>query len=206
MLKIWGRNNSVNVKKVVWCAEEIGVPYERIDAGGQFGVVNEPAYRTLNPNGLIPVLEDGPLVLWESHVIVRYLAAAHDATDLYPTDPAERAKREMWMDWVSASVMEPYRILFWNTVRLAPQDRDPAAAEQGLQSVQRLLAIADQALSEQPYLSGDTFGVGDIPLGCLAYAWFGMPIDRPRMPHLHAWYQRLTERPAYQKSVMVPLT
>lgn len=206
MLKIWGRTNSANVKKVLWCAEEIGIPYERIDAGGPFGLVNEPSYRALNPNGLVPTLEDGPLVLWESHVIVRYLASKHEAYHLYPTNPAERAKREMWMDWVSSSVMEPYRLLFWNTIRLGPADRDPVVAQQSLQNTQRLLAIADQALSKQAFLSGDTLGVGDIPLGCLAYAWFNMPIERPTLPHLHAWYQRLTERPAYQKSVMTPLT
>lgn len=206
MLKIWGRTNSSNVKKVLWCAEEIGLPYDRIDAGGPFGIVNEPAYRALNPNGLVPVIEDGPLVLWESHTIVRYLASKHGATQLYPTDLSERAQSEMWMDWVGTSVMEPYRLLFWNTVRLAPAERDQAAAEKGLQDVQRLLAIADQALSRQPFLSGDKLGVGDIPLGCLAYAWFGMPIERPALPNFQAWYQRLAERPAYQKSVMVPLT
>lgn len=206
MLKIWGRTNSANVKKVLWCAEELGLPYERIDAGGAFGIVDEPAYRALNPNGLIPVVEDDGLVLWESHVIVRYLAAKHGALHLYPADPAGRARLEMWMDWVASSLMEPYRLLFWNTVRLAPEQRDPAAAEKGMHEVRRMLAIADQVLAKQPFMSGDALGVGDIPLGCLAYSWFNMPVERPDLPHLQAWYQGLTQRPAYRKSVMIPLT
>lgn len=206
MLKIWGRTNSVNVKKVLWCADELGLEYLRVDAGGRFGVVDEPAYRAMNPNGLIPVVQDDDLVLWESNVIVRYLAAKHQATHLYPAGAAERARLEMWMDWVTSSLMEPYRQLFWNTIRLAPADRDLVAADKGRQELQRLLAMADQALSLQPYLSGDALGVADIPLGCLAYAWFEMPIQRPDLPHLHAWYRRLADRPAYQKSVMIPLS
>lgn len=206
MLKIWGRTNSVNVKKVLWCAQELALTYERVDAGGPYGVVNEPAYRAMNPNGLVPVVEDDGLVLWESNVIVRYLAAKHQAFQLYPAAAADRAKLEIWMDWVASTVMDPYRQLFWNTVRLAPADRNPAAAEKGLQDLGPLLAIADQALSKQPYLSGNTLGVADIPLGCLAYAWFNMPVQRPDLPHLHAWYERLAERPAYQKAVMIPLT
>jgi len=206
MLKIWGRTNSVNVKKVLWCAEELGIAYERVDAGGPFGVVGEPAYRALNPNGLVPVIEDDGLVLWESNVIVRYLAAKHQAFHLCPAGAAERARLEMWMDWVASTIMEPYRQLFWNTVRLAPEQRDHAAAEKGLRELQGLLAIADEALSRQRFLSGEALGVADIPLGCIAYSWFNMPIERPDLPHLHAWYQGLTERAAYQKSVMIPLT
>ncbi len=206
MLKIWGRTNSVNVKKALWCAEELGLSYERIDAGGPFGIVNEPAYRALNPNGLIPTLEDNGLVLWESNVIVRYLAAKHGAVHLYPAGAAERARLEMWMDWVASSIMEPYRQLFWNTVRLAPEQRDHAAAEKGLQELSRLLVMADHALSGQPYLSGESFGVADIPLGCIAYSWLNMPIQRPELPHFQAWYERLAERPAYQKIVIIPLT
>lgn len=206
MLKIWGRANSANVKKVLWCAEELGLAYERVDAGGRFGIVDEPAYRALNPNGLVPVIEDEGLVLWESNVIVRYLAAKHQALSLYPATAEGRARMEMWMDWVASAVMEPYRVLFWNTIRLAPAERDPAAAEKSLHELARLLAMADQALSRQPYLSGEALGVADIPLGCLAYAWFEMPIQRPGLPHLQAWYGRLADRPAYQKSVMIPLT
>jgi len=206
MLKIWGRTNSTNVKKVLWCAEELGIPYQQINAGGQFGIVNDASYRAMNPNGLVPCLQDGDLILWESHTIVRYLAAKHHAENLYPTDLARRASAEKWMDWVAASVMESFRLLFWNTVRLAPEQRDPEAARQGMQASSQLLAVADAQLARQPYLSGDDLGVGDIPLGCVAYAWFEMPIQRPDLPHLQAWYDKLKSRPAYQKAVMVPLT
>jgi glutathione S-transferase len=206
MLKIWGRTNSTNVKKVLWAAEEVGVPYENIPGGGAHGVVADPAYRAMNPNGLVPTLEDADLVLWESNTIVRYLAAQYGQSNMYIEDAAERAKAERWMDWMTSTVATPFRDLFWNVVRLTPDKQDHAAKDKGLQDCGRLFAIADETLASQPYLSGSKFGIGDIPLGCFAYAWFEMPIERPDLPNLAAWYERLKIRPAYQKAVMTPLT
>ncbi len=127
MLKIWGRKNSSNVRKVLWCAEEAGLAYERIDAGGAFGVVNDAPYRALNPNGVVPTLEDEGFVLWESNTIVRYLAARY-APDLYPQDLQQRASAEKWMDWTTSSLAAPFRTVFWGTVRTPPEQRDPAAS------------------------------------------------------------------------------
>jgi glutathione S-transferase len=206
MLKIWGRTNSTNVKKVLWCAEELGLPYERIEAGGIHGVVNDPAYRALNPNGLVPSIEDDGFVLWESNAIVRYLAARHGAGSLWPQDAQARASADKWMDWTTASIAPSFRDIFWNLVRRSPQERVESEVSRGLDSCSRLLAIADKALEGQPFLSGDQFGIGDIPLGCTAYGWFNMPIERPDLPHLAAWYERLATRPAYRKAVMIPLT
>ncbi len=206
MLQIWGRTNSSNVKKVLWCAEEIGLPYNRIDAGGQFGGVDTPDYLAMNPNGLIPTIKDGDLILWESHTIVRYLAAKHEATTLYPTELGSRAQAEKWMDWVSAALMEPFRDLFWNVVRLAPEQRNADVAKKGFDGTSRLLGIANAQLANTRFLAGNELTVADIPLGCIAYAWFNMPIDRPELPHLHAWYDQLAARPSFQKAVMVPLT
>lgn len=206
MLKIWGRANSTNVKKVLWCVEELGLDYERIDAGGAFGLVDDPAYRHLNPNGLVPTLQDGDLVLWESNAIVRYLADAYGGGELRADDPAARASAEKWMDWTSTSIAGPFRDLFWNVVRRSPEQRNEEELRSGRKRSGELLAIADAALAQQPYLSGETFGVGDIPLGCFAYAWFEMPIERPDMPALRAWYDRLRQRQPYQKAVMTPLT
>lgn len=206
MLKIWGRTNSSNVKKALWCAEELGLAYERIDAGGAFGIVNDPAYRALNPNGLVPCLQDGDFVMWESNAIVRYLAARYGQGTFLPDDLQARAAADKWMDWTTSSVAAPFRDVFWNIVRRSPQERIEAELAKGLEVCGRLLAVADKVLAEQPFLSGETFGIGDIPLGCTAYGWFSMPIDRPNLPHLAAWYQRLTERPAYRKAVMIPLT
>ncbi|HSC85544.1 MAG TPA: glutathione S-transferase [Pseudomonas sp.] len=206
MLKIWGRKNSTNVRKALWCAEEAGVAYQAIDAGGAFGLVNEPAYLALNPNGLVPLLEDAGLVLWESNAIVRYLAARYAPGSLYDADPVQRAGADKWMDWTSTSLAPVFRDVFWGTLRTAPEQRDLAAIEAARLRCCELLARVDQALATQPWLSGGQFGMGDIPLGCFAYAWFGMPIERPELPHLADWYARLCARPAFQRAVMTPLT
>ncbi|SFH73416.1 glutathione S-transferase [Pseudomonas guineae] len=206
MLKIWGRKNSNNVRKVLWCAEEAGVPYEAIDAGGAFGLVNDPGYLAMNPNGLVPVIEDDGLVLWESNAIVRYLAAQYADGVLYAKDPIQRAQADKWMDWTTSTLAAPFRDLFLGTLRTPPEQRNYDVIAAALTRCGELLEAADQALASQPYLSGANFGMGDIPLGCFIYAWFEMPIERPQLPHLQAWYTRLQERPAYRTSVMTALT
>ncbi|MDH4558624.1 glutathione S-transferase [Pseudomonas sp. BN417] len=206
MLKIWGRRNSTNVRKVLWCAEEIGIAHEQLDAGGAFGLVNDAAYRALNPNGLVPMIEDDGLVLWESNAIVRYLAARYAAGSLYPESPVARAEGDKWMDWATSSLATPFRDLFWGTLRTPPAERNQALIDAALTRCGELLAIPDRALAERPYLSGASFAMGDIPLGCFAYAWFEMPILRPELPNLEAWYERLKARPAYRKAVMTALT
>jgi len=206
MLRIWGRANSTNVKKVLWCAEELGLQYERIDAGMEHGVVDEPRYRALNPNGLVPCLQDGDFVLWESNAIVRYLAGRHGTGTLMPRDERVRAQADKWMDWTSLSFSGPFRDVLWNLCRVPPDQRDAAAVERGAERCGQLMVIADAALRAQPYLSGEQFGMGDIPLGCIAYAWFAFPIERPAVPALARWYERLQQRPAYRKAVMIPLS
>ena len=206
MLKIWGRRNSSNVRKVLWCAEEIGLPYESIEVGGAFGGTQSAEYRALNPNGLVPVIEDHGLPLWESNAIVRYLSARYALGTLYPVDVAERARSEQWMDWTSASFAVAFRDLFWGVVRTAPADREETRIVAALVRCGDVLTVADAALAQQPWLSGERFAMGDIPLGAFAYAWFEMPIQRPELPHLADWYARLQQRPAYRKGVMTPLT
>ncbi|MGH6760170.1 MAG: glutathione S-transferase [Phyllobacterium sp.] len=206
MLKVWGRKNSTNVKKALWCAEELNLHYEHIPAGGAFGVVDDPTFRKLNPNGLVPVIEDDGLVLWESNAIVRYLGSKYGDGEFYAADPAKRARADRWMDWTTSRVATPFRDIFWNMVRTPEEQRDMAAIEKGIQACGALFAIADAALSEEDYLSGPKLGMGDIPLGCFIYAWFEMPIERPHLPGLARWYARLKERPAYQQAVMTELT
>lgn len=205
MLKIWGRKNSSNVRKPLWAAEELNLAYEAIDAGGAFGVVDTPQYRAMNPNGRVPVIEDDGFVLWESNAIVRYLAAQY-APALYPQAPAERALGDRWMDWTTSTFAGVFRDLFWGVLRTPEPERDPARIAAALAHSGDLLARADAALAQQPYLSGAQFAMGDIPLGSFIYAWFEMPIERPELPHLQAWYQRLRARPAYQRGVMTALT
>ena len=207
MLKIWGRKNSTNVRKVLWCAEELGLEYESVDAGGAFGLVNEPQYRALNPNGLVPMIEDDGLVLWESNAIVRYLSARYGAeSGWYVDDARQRAEADKWMDWTTSSLAAPFRPLFWGILRTPAEQQDWVAINAAHKTCAQMLSIADQALARQPYLSGSELGMGDIPLGCFAYAWFEMPIERPGMRHLRAWYERLQARPAFQAAVMTALT
>lgn len=207
MLKIWGRKNSSNVRKALWCAEELGLAYEAIDAGGAFGVVDTPEYRAKNPNGRVPMIEDDGFVLWESNTIVRYLAARHvSGSAWYPNDPQARANAEKWMDWTTSSFAAPFRTVFWGVVRTPPEQQDWAAINAAIKECGELLAMVEQALGKQSYLSGDEIGMGDIPLGSFIYAWFEMPIERVALPRLEAWYARLQQRPAYRKAVMTALT
>ncbi|MDX5626485.1 MULTISPECIES: glutathione S-transferase [unclassified Brenneria] len=205
MVTIWGRENSTNVKKVLWCAAELALPYQHIPAGGQFGRNQDAHYLAMNPNGLVPCLQDGELVLWESNTIVRYLAAQYGENSLYITDAGARANAEKWMDW-SITLASAFGPVFINMVRVAADKRDMALVEKGMTECERLLSIADAALANQTWLSGDKFGIGDIPLGCIAYGWLNMPIERQAHPNLARWYQQLTARPAYQTHVMIPLS
>lgn len=207
MLKIWGRKNSSNVRKALWIAEELGLEYESLNAGGAFGVNDQPEYLAKNPNGVVPMIEDGEFVLWESNTIVRYLAAQYAAgSSLYPASPKVRAQAEKWMDWTTSTLAAPFRPVFWGVVRTPADKQDWTQINAAIAEVERLLVIVDAALAHQPYLSGDEFGVGDIPLGCFAYPWFEMPIERRELPHLKAWYERLQQRPAYRTAVMTALT
>lgn len=206
MLKIWGRINSTNVKKVLWAAEELGLAYDQIDVGGKFGGLKNADFLARNPNGLIPLLEDEHTTLWESNVIVRYLAASHPNGGLWIEDVAERAQAEKWMDWSSTTLYSDFRDIMMHLIRLPKEERDPAILQRGIDGLTRSLQIAEDALSNQPWLSGKDFGIGDIPLGCYAYAWFEFEISRPSMPNLENWYRRLAQRKAYRKAVMTPLT
>lgn len=206
MLKIWGRTNSVNVKKALWIAEELGLQYQRIDAGLQFGVNDTPEYRRMNPTGLVPTIDDGGFVLWESHAIVRYLAAKHAAGTLWPTDLRVRADAERWMDWTHTFSREFQRPVFWPLVRTPPEKRDNKAIEEARKKCAALLAIPDSALAGRKYLAGEQFTMGDIPLGCHVQLWMRLPLERPDYPHLKAWFDRLCERPAFRKIVDIPLS
>ena len=205
MLKIWGRVNSVNVKKVLWAAEELGLKYERVDAGMQYGVINTPEYKKMNPNSLVPTIEDDGFVLWESHAIVRYLAAKHGAGTLWPSDAKQRADAERWMDW-SYTFQANFRAVFWGLVRTPAEKRDMKAIEDARKKCGELLAIADAALADRQYFGGNALTIGDVPLGCHVQLWMRLPIERPEHPNLKRWFERLCGRPAYKKIVDIPLS
>jgi glutathione S-transferase len=206
MLRIWGRNNSVNVQKALWCCEELGLTYERIDAGGVFGVVNTPQYRNLNPNGLVPTIEDDGFVLWESNAIVRYLAAKHGDGKLWPKDLNIRAEADKWMDWQCTTFWPTFRPLFWNLVRTPVDQRDEAAMGESRLKTIEILGYLDAHLKSRSHVAGESFTMGDIPMGCAIWRWMELPIERPELPNLRRWFDTLAARPAYRKTVMLPLT
>jgi glutathione S-transferase len=209
MLKIWGRVNSINVMKVLWCADELGLDYERADAGMAFGQVDEAWYRAMNPNGLVPTIEDDGRVLWESNAIVRYLCARYGQGSLYPEDAGVRAEGDRWMDWQLSTLHNDMTYLFWGLVRNAPDKQDPAEQAAAAGRVNALWSYVDAALADRAFLAGDALSMGDIPLGCVVHRWLslpGYPGEYPDLPHLQGWYRRLGERDAYRRWVAVPLT
>ena len=205
MLRIWGRVNSVNVKKAMWCVAELGIPYERIDAGMQFGVVNTLEYRKMNPTGLVPTIDDEGFTLWESHTIVRYLCAKHSAGKLWPTDLKARADAERWMDWAFA-FQSAMRKVFWGLIRTPPEKRDANAIEEGRKKTLALLPVLEQTLARQPYVAGSAFTMGDIPIGCEVQRYMRVPIERPSFPAVQGWFERLRERKPFRDHVDLPLT
>jgi glutathione S-transferase len=209
MMRIWGRANSVNVQKVLWGCAELGLEYERVDAGMQFGRVNDPDYRALNPNGRVPTLVDGEFVLWESNSILRYLAMKHGAgRPLYPADPAARASVDRWLDWQLSTLSPAERNLFWGMVRTPPEKRDMAAIAEAAKASAAQWRILDTSLADgRPFVEGEDFTLADIVLGAFARRWFGVEVaERPALPNLDRWYARLHERPGFQRYVAPPLT
>ncbi len=204
MLKIWGRVNSNNVRKVLWIAEELGLDYENIQLGGAFGGLDDPAFRALNPNGLVPCIDDDGFILWESNAIVRYLAAKNGR--FWPQDPAVRAVGDKWMDWSNASFLPAFRGAFFGLIRTPPENRDRAAIAASFDASVVQLRRLEAELEKTPYLSGDELGIGDFAFGGFAYCWFELPVERPDLPALEDWYGRMTARPAFRKAIMTPMT
>jgi glutathione S-transferase len=207
MLKLWGRTNSINVMKVLWLCDELGIAYERVDAGMAFGVVGTPEYKAMNPNSRVPTIDDDGFVLWESHSILRYLAAKHAPGKLMPLDLPGRADCERWMDWVLVSVNTPMTPLFWQLVRTPADKRDSAVIERARVESEQMFRLLDGHLADRDYLTGSAFSLADIPAGCFVHRWLALPnIERPKLAALEAWYARLLKRPAYAKWVATPLT
>jgi glutathione S-transferase len=196
-LRIWGRISSVNVQKVVWCAEELGIPYERLDVGGTFGGTKTPDYLAKNPNSLVPVLEeeDG-WTMHESNAIVRYLAAKDASGALWPGQPRARAEADQWMEWQSNEFTPSMRDAFWQLIRVAAAERDLKAVEASVASSGRFATILDDHLARRRYIGGEAFSVADIVNGCAAHRWLNLPIERPALPNLQRWYAELKSRPA----------
>jgi glutathione S-transferase len=204
MLKVWGRKTSVNVQKVMWAVAELGLPHERIDAGGPFGKTDTPEYGVLNPNRLVPVLDDNGFVLWESAAIVRYLAEAYGRGTLAPEGRQAFARADQWMEWASTSLYgDLIATCFVQLVRVTAADRNTTAVAAAAKRVNDRLAILDKVLADRHFIIGDQLTIADIGVGTLMYRFWNLDIERGRLPHVEAWYQRLTDRKAYQEHVMI---
>lgn len=209
MLKIWGRNNSSNVQKAMWAVGELGLPHTRIDIGGAFGKNNEAPYLAMNPNGLVPTLEeDDGFTLWESNSVVRYLAGKYDkANVLEPKDPKARARASMWMDWQLSVCGPAITPVFWGLVRTPPEKRDMAAIKAAQEKTVKAFKMLDDQLGRTQYAAGEAFSYGDIPVGVMCFRFRKLVPDRPAMPNLDRWYDALEKRKAFQEHVAsVPLT
>jgi glutathione S-transferase len=208
MIKIWGRKTSSNVQKVMWAVGELGLPHERIDIGGPFGKNREAAYLAMNPNGLVPTLEeeDG-FLLWESNSIVRYLAAKHKSSVLEPADLRGRANAGKWMDWQIAVAGPAIFECFWGLIRTPPEKRNHAAIEESKKKTTAAVAMMDAQLGKTAYLAGDAFSYGDIPVGIIAYRFRQLVPDRPPLKNFERWYSAIAARQAFKDHIAaVPLT
>jgi glutathione S-transferase len=206
MLKIWGRKTSSNVQKVLWCCGELDIAFERIDIGGPFGGNQDAEYLALNPNGLVPTVQDGELIMWESNTICRYLCTTRHGERLYPSDPATRTHVERWMDWQLSAIGPPMGGLLMGLIRSKPEERNQAAIEAARRRALAAWTIVEDELANRPYLAGSQLSLAEIVLGTQVYRWHTFPIERPPLKNLKAWYDRLRERPAFRTHIEIPIT
>ena len=185
---------------------ELCLKYERIDAGMEHGVVQTPEYKQMNPMSVVPTIDDDGFVLWESHAIVRYLAAKNGAGTLWPTDLAQRADSDRWMDWAHTFAREFQRPVFWALARTPPEKRDMNAVREAVKRCGELLTVPDQALARRSFMGGDSLSIGDIPLGCHVQLWMRLPIERPAHANLTRWFERLVARAPFKKIVDIPIS
>lgn len=203
VITLWGRDSSANVQKVRWCLGELGLPYEHVQLGGRYGGNRSPDYLELNPNGLVPTLRDGDLVVWESHAILRYLSAEYGAGALFPAEPAARAVVDQWTDWTATSFQPAWIGLFWALVRTPEARRDPAAIAKYLRWTEDLFGIMARRLERVPFLGGDRLTYADMSAGVALHRWTTMPIERSPRPAVEAWHARLREREAFRAAVEI---
>lgn len=209
MIKIWGRRSSSNVQAVLWCLEILQLPYERVDAGFKYGVVDTPEYLALNPNGTVPTIAlEGMPALWESGAIMRFLCASYANNSaqgvFWPSDPHQRSQVDQWAEWSKINIALAFTApVFWKVVRTAPSKQDPVAIAAALDALHVKLAIAERQLADHQYLAGDHLTLADVQFGHVLYRYFDIEIKRAVLPNVERYYEMLCERGDYQRSVMV---
>jgi glutathione S-transferase len=198
--------NSVNVQKVAWCLDEIGAPFQRIEAGREYGVVGTAEYCAMNPNGLVPTIRDGALTLWESNAILRYLCARYSAGAFWANDPGERALADRWMDWQQTALSPAMGPAFMALVRTPPEQRDMAVVASSLAATEKQMALLDAALAGSPWLGGGAFGMADLAVAPHAHRWLNMPIKREGRAQIERWVAACLRRPMAGRTLTLPIT
>ncbi|MAE96014.1 MAG: glutathione S-transferase [Deltaproteobacteria bacterium] len=203
-MRLWGRRSAFNVQKALWTLGELGLSFEHVDAGGDAGGLDRPAFLAMNPHGRIPVLEDGDVVVWESHAIVRYLAARHAVGTLWPEDPAARSEADRWMDWSQTTLQPDFMALFWGYYRTPESQRNEQRIAAAAQSCAAHFEKLDAHLAGRRFVAGDSFTMGDVPAGTALHRYFEMGYLVPEPPHVRAWHARLAEREPFRTHVQRP--
>jgi glutathione S-transferase len=204
MITVWGRATSGNVQIVMWAIGELGLQHNRLDVGGAFGGTDTPEYLSMNPNKLVPTIQDGDLTLWESAAIVRYLGAKYGDGRFWPTDPTARARIDQWAEWAKTTFSPTLLTgVFWPLIGTREENRDNKALEAAVTRIGGLAKMVEARLAQSPYLGGEHLSYGDCIFGTLLYRYFTLPFERAETPHLRAYYDRLTQRPAYARHAMV---
>jgi len=205
LLKVYGRRSAFNVQKVAWFTGELGIAHEHIELGGSFGGLDEPDYLKLNPHGRVPLIDDHGTIVWESHSILRYLAATYGKETFWSDDPAARARWDPWMDW-SLSALQPAFLtgVFWGYYRTPEADRDMATVNAKIAACSKFMTVLDGAIESGPFLLGDKLSLADVVIGVNFFRYFSIDIERPSVPNVERWYEALRERPAYREHVMLP--
>jgi glutathione S-transferase len=203
MLRIWGRASSINVQKVMWTVSALGLDHERIDLGGKFGGLDTPELLARNPHGLIPVIDDNGTEVWESHAIVRYLAAKYGDGSLWPTDPIARASADMWMEWAQTTLQRDFIQLFWAFFRTPVEQHDQELLASLTEACSKDFKHLDLLLSDKPFVTGETLTYGDIPIATQFFRYFTLDIERPSLPNVERWYASLSQDPSYAAHVMI---
>jgi glutathione S-transferase len=202
MITVWGRANSTNVIKVLWLCEELNLRFLRNDVGGTFGGLQTPQFLALNPNGVIPVIEDaGGAVVWESHSVLRYLAQKYGPDSLYPAEAVARSHVERWLDWHISTLAPVLNPVFVALYRTPVEQRDQKALEALVERLTAAMKQLDQQLSARSFIAGAHFSIADVAFGNSVWRWFAFPFERPKLAHLEQWQARLSARPGYQKYV-----
>ena len=204
MIILHGRATSVNVQMVAWALVELGLPYERLDVGGAFGGNDTPEFKAMNPNGFVPVLEIDGLILWESAAIVRYLAAKYGDERFWPDDPAKRAPIDKWAEWIKTTFVSALLTgVFWPIISTRPGEALPANLDAGIAKLKDVATILETGVPVEGFYGGSDVCFADMVIGVYLYRYFDLPINRADTPKLRAYYERLTQRPAYVEHVMV---